>query len=91
MQSQLSDSQDVLVLKIRFLKILLDIWAFGLATVLCFFVMCYDFVIDIESTAIETWGALTFHDYCLLIIAIDCTVPETIFDSFLIIATSCRR
>lgn len=34
--------------------------------------ICYDFVIDIESVAIETWGALTFHDYCLLIAAIDC-------------------
>lgn len=50
-----------------------------MVTVLCFFVMCYDFVIDIESTATETWGALTFHDYCLLIIAIDCSIPETFF------------
>lgn len=51
----------------QFLKFLLQIWAFGLMIMIC-----YDFVIDIESVAIETWGALTFHDYCLLIAAIDC-------------------
>lgn len=38
-------------------------------------------MIDNELTATETWGALTFHDYCLLIIAVDRSVPETPLDS----------
>lgn len=54
-----------LTLEMQFLKNPLEIWAPCVIAVLwLFFVIYYDFVIGIESTAIETWGALTFHNYC---------------------------
>lgn len=58
MHSQLSDSLGDLLLKVQFLEILLSMiycdHLFAMVTVLCFLVMCYEFVIDIESTATET-------------------------------------